>query len=107
MIEKIKFQNVIDILAEKDLPMGIADADFQKVCTILIKGTQVFDYKAWLGDNSIDINDPEVVKTMGLDELQKLLTVHFRIDHFTRGHLLKLANNGYLANLTKRMYELM
>lgn len=68
-----------------------------------------FDYMAWAGQRSQTNGmqeSSEEVRSMDLEELRKLLTMHLRIERFSEGHMQKLFEEGFFQKFFNRLEEL-
>lgn len=71
---------------------------------------EIFDYVEWMQmrgqENGLSENMASEVKSAGIDELRKLLTMHIRIERFSEGHMQKLYEEGFFEAFFDRLGEL-
>jgi O-acetyl-ADP-ribose deacetylase len=67
---------------------------------------QPYDWMAWQEEASRYVNEPDLLKTAGLETLRKLFTLHVRRDRFVEGHFSEMIDTGHIRALLHRLKEL-
>lgn len=64
-----------------------------------------FDWQAWNEEALAYQQDRHLLQTADLETLYNILTAHLRADHFSEGHYDSILENGFLADVIRRIKE--
>lgn len=65
-----------------------------------------FDWMAWSDEALAYEEDREKLQTADVETLQKIITTHMRADRLNEGHYDSIIENGFLADVVKRLKEI-
>lgn len=91
------------LFQEHDGPWAETDPAFHRIENLLAISMEPMDYQKRIRDKGIDVSDVNVLDGLDEEDCAAVLTYHFRMDRFSEGHMLQIANNGYLARLVECM----
>ena len=61
-----------------------------------------FDWTSWEAEAQRFL-DPAVANTASVEEIRRLLTLHFRKERFVEGHFAEMISNGHIGVLLRRL----
>lgn len=74
---------------------------------LIHSGLQVpFDWPSWKKEARQYFENPEIIKGVDLETIQKLVTTFIRQDRFSGGHFASLCSAGIFVHILRRLHAL-